>query len=174
MASSAGSKLVEYQALQWFLGHLFFSTSKCVKELHIPDMKGWCPPTLMDLSLLANYYSQRTIEAAYEDDDSDFPHAIYIDGIDTDGTIRTGTSPINPLSSSRRLATQSADHATTAYAYAATLVGANLKRLCKDPSTGATCAPLKDLVEAERAKYPTQRWQDEKYGRLSAWPSEQR
>ena len=45
-------------------------------------MTGWCPTTLMDSSLINNYYNQRALDAAYTEGETnpavDFPNAIYI------------------------------------------------------------------------------------------------
>ena len=52
----------------------------------------WCPPTLVDIAQLENYYSQRTLQEAL-DQNWGFPNAIYINGLDWDGSIRTGKTP---------------------------------------------------------------------------------
>eukprot|EP00299_Pterocystis_sp_00344_P008054 c2896_g1_i1.p1 GENE.c2896_g1_i1~~c2896_g1_i1.p1 ORF type:complete len:276 (-),score=54.65 c2896_g1_i1:97-924(-) len=62
---------------------------KCAELFNLPNMTRWCPPTLLDVSQLTNYYKQLTIDAAFENG-WDFPNAIYIDAIDVDGTIRIG------------------------------------------------------------------------------------
>ena len=62
------------------------------------NMSGtWCPLTLMDCSLLANYYNQQVLEQAYNDPAFTLPNAIYIDAVDVEGGIRTGTELIHPL-----------------------------------------------------------------------------
>lgn len=204
MADSTPLAVLENAALLHFLPFIEKQkrTAVCAAALNIPTMQGWCPMTQMDIALLANYYSQATLEAAYLDDASDFPHAIYIDGIDEGGVIRTGTSPANPLivaaaqADGVRASTDIGAHGRTGYAYAATLVAANLKRMCRGGMSGGgtgtstahgveswdarggsvgqlhgLCASLIAKLEAERAKFPLQRWNDSIHGRLESWPS---
>jgi len=153
---------------------------QCAADLHIPGLAEWCPPTLMDVSLLNNYYAQRALEAAYLDPAADLPHAIYIDAIADGGAIRTGTAPLNPLrlppsvepssaaASRRRLGS----HETVGYAYVATLLGANLRRLCAAQGAvpSSACASLQAEVEAARALAPLTLWNDTERGRLDNWP----
>ena len=81
--------------------------SDCAKQFGIPNMTDWCPPTLQDIGQLANYYKQITLEEAYVNGWG-FPNAIYIDGLDWDGTIRTGTQLLNGRK-------RDTDHNTDAY-----------------------------------------------------------
>ena len=122
-----------------------------------------CPLALMDWSLLMNYYNQRVLDLAYSEGatnpNTDFPNAIYLDAVDTSGLIRTGTSKINPLLQ---------EHLTDGYAYAATLIAANVRRLCRGRSD---CFNLQKSIEDERAQYPLSLWDDPKHGRLLSWPS---
>jgi hypothetical protein len=187
MASSGPSDVVENAALLHFLPGVGAAkhTAACAAALHIPGMDAWCPMTLMDLSLLANYYNQQTLEAAHLDEHSDFPNAIYIDAIDQGGTIRTGTSLINPLPSGDvfteateadprshgMLVSRDDDHSTTAYAYAASLVVANVKRFCQgSASASPACGDLLGRLEAVRGLAPLQTWDDMAHGRLENWP----
>eukprot|EP00971_Amphidinium_carterae_P323174 6422518-Amphidinium_carterae.1 len=66
-------------------------TKSCAKTFDIPVLQDWCPATLMDCNLLANYYNQRVLETLWkegeENESVDFPHAIYLDAIDHGGTI---------------------------------------------------------------------------------------
>lgn len=46
-----------------------------------------------------------------------------------------------------------------------------MKLACRDRGEAdADCAALTELVEARRAKYPAERWDDLKYGRSADWP----
>ena len=127
-------------------------------------MSGWCPVTLMDCSLLAAYYNQVALDAAYNRPGSDFPTAIYLDAVDLGGTIRTGTELINPLQDRGGALTA---HNATRYAYVATLIGATVKRLCKGAPGSTDCTSLLATLEAERAKYPLTLWDDAEHGRSS-------
>ena len=164
LADSPPGSVVEEAAELRFLpffdpkGH----TETCAKQFPSLNMSGWCPVTLMDCSLLAAYYNQVALDAAYNRPDSDFPTAIYLDAVDIGGTIRTGTELINPLQDRGGALTA---HNTTRYAYVATLIGATVKRLCKATSGSADCAALLATVEAERAKHPLTLWEDAEHGR---------
>merc|ERR1712087_202195 len=98
------------------------------------------------------YYNQLAIETAYlegaTDKTIDFPNAIYIDGIDAGGRIRTGTERLNPLFTS-----EPDDHATTGYAYSATIVGATVRRLCRHGgfAVKAPCQDVQQRVSTSRS-----------------------
>ena len=135
--------------------------ANCAKQFNIPNMTEWCPPTLEDIGQLANYYKQISLEEAYTNGWG-FPNAIYIDGLDWDGTIRTGTQLLNGRE-------RDSDHTTDAYAYADTLIAWNVRVACGD-STDGTCGELKTKLETRRAKHPVSRWDDAHYGRQASWP----
>ena len=70
---------------------------ECSSAFAIPNMTKWCPDTLMQQSQLHNYYLQRDLEEAYQNIKAgnsswDFPHAFYLDAVDSDGGIRVGTA----------------------------------------------------------------------------------
>jgi len=124
---------------------------------------------LIEEAQTANYYKQISLELATQQG-WDFPGAIYIDAVDHDGVIRTGTREIPmPGDYSSQV---SADHSTTSYAYADTLILANLRRLCGS-SLDATeeCIQLNKTIEARRSKHPYQRWSDLETGRSADWPT---
>lgn len=182
IAAGPSVAYIEDVAKLTFLPDLFGShkryVAECVRELEIPQMGGWCPMRLMDLSTIWNFYNQRTLEAAYTEGatnlDVDFPQTVYLDAIDVGGLIRTGTALINPLGveEGAELAADSDEHATDGYAFAATLFGANVRRLCRmQPSDQAECARLLDMAEAARARNPLKTWNDPVHGRLSNWPA---
>lgn len=172
MADSTPSTVLESAAELTFLPFIDKkrNTANCANVFNGdggPNVTGWCPLTLMDCSLLANYWNQRTLEAAYQDPDSDFPNAIYIDAIDIGGAIRTGTQLINPLTKVHE--PTSTAHNNTGYSYVATLVGANVKRLCRsDAAPRAACSSALSEVEAERSRLPLQLWDDQMHGRSTA------
>lgn len=192
-------------------------TRACAADYRVPGLAEWCPPTLMDVSLLVNYYAQRTLEQAYRElsrahlelsnKGPDLPHAIYIDGIAEGGTIRTGTALLSPLwrqassasakgghgpnSAPERAAATVEEqedaaaamrrrlddgHATTSYAFVATLLGANVRRLCAARRSDSVsdmvsaCASLLAEVEAARALAPLTLWNDTARGRRLNWP----
>jgi hypothetical protein len=106
--ASSGAQVTEAVEIKYVPFAKKEATKACAKLYHIPNMSGWCPLTLMDQGLLANYYNQYTLEAAYQGmkaaangDGSgsagskyEFPNAIYIDGIDAAGKLRTGPGQI--------------------------------------------------------------------------------
>lgn len=151
---------------------------KCMACYAIPNF-GYCPMSLQEQGQLSNYYNQRVLEAIYKEGASnpavDFPNAIYIDGIDLDGRIRTGTQRLNPLLSQSDLQAQEAagDHETDGYAYVATLVGATARRLCRgaEAHIKGWCEVLMASIEEARARHPVTLWDDAVHGRLSNWPT---
>ena len=102
--------------------------------------------------------------------------------IDADGTIRTGPGQICLAGADCRtslpMPPATAVHAATRYAYAATVVGSNLNRLCAAGGSAAAedreaaCAACQAAVGALRAKHPLTRWDDASHGR-SAVPPQQ-
>jgi len=172
LASSGPSCQVEAAALITFvkLGKKK-QIQKCAECLGYPEMDNWCPMSLQENGQLVNYYNQLVLETAYSEiaDDSavDFPNAIYIDGIDAGGRIRTGTELLNHLTM-----TAGDDHAIAGYAYSATVIGATVRRLCRrgGDAIATPCATRQDAAEASRALFPLQRWNDTEHGRLDNWP----
>ncbi|GMI52228.1 hypothetical protein TeGR_g11119 [Tetraparma gracilis] len=172
MATSSPDFQVEAVAMMKFdpLANSDEQTAKCAQGFNIPSLTSWCPPTLNDIGQMAAYYKQLSLEEAYQKIDTDgwvFPNAFYIDALDYDGTIRSGSTLLNGLV--REGGVEGKEK--TRYAYADTVVGANVKLACRDRGEAdADCAALTELVEARRAKYPAERWDDLKYGRSADWP----
>eukprot|EP00931_Biecheleriopsis_adriatica_P086836 TRINITY_DN61407_c0_g1_i1.p1 TRINITY_DN61407_c0_g1~~TRINITY_DN61407_c0_g1_i1.p1 ORF type:complete len:485 (-),score=59.80 TRINITY_DN61407_c0_g1_i1:131-1537(-) len=177
MASSPHCQ-IEAVALMTFLP-LFKEkyAKKCAQCFDIPGMD-WCPESLQDVGQLYNYYNQIALETAYTesatDESVDFPHAIYIDGLDFGGRIRTGLARINPLSA---ISEVGESHADTGYSYAATIIGATLRRLCRKGGRTllrsqvlAACSDLRAAIDRTRQKFPYQRWNDTGHGRWTSWP----
>lgn len=86
----------------------YISPQKCAAAFKMPGMTDWCPPTLIETSQLFNYYNaevleiihqiaknktdfSRTDEAQPHMEMVDLPQVIYIDAVEKDGSIRTGT-----------------------------------------------------------------------------------
>lgn len=131
---------------------------------NIPGLTDWCPTTLEDMSQLANYYNQIALAQALKRQDY-FPNAIYIDAVDHDGTIRTGTRPPSLVE-----ATVDPEGGNTRFAYLDTVLASLLQRACQGPSEPADCARLTQVVEHRRAQYPLNLWEDAAHGRHSSWP----
>jgi hypothetical protein len=91
--------------------------------------------------LLINYYNQYTLEYAYQGMKAnatyEFPNAIYIDGVDEGGLLRTGPGQICHAGADCQtgelpMPPPSTPHAAAGYAYAATVVASNYVKLCRD------------------------------------------
>jgi len=150
-----------------------FEIAECAKAFNLPGLK-WCPETLLDIAQLENYYKQisldETIRSAREDvvNGMGFPNAIYINAVDVDGTIRTGTQ--NLWGAKRGT---DAAHYLTSYAYVDTLVLYNVLVGCKRFSNGSSgeCKSLVDTLDSRRAKHPAVFWDQPELGRLTNWPA---
>ena len=179
MATSSGDTQVEAVAMMKFdpFANKEEQTKKCTDSFNMPDGMlydkngdGWCPPTLMDIAQLGQYYKQVSLDEAYNNFDNGwyFPNAIYLDALDYDGTVRTGTT----LEWGEERDGDDGDetHRLARYAYADTLIGFNVKLACVGKETDEACVGILKLVEDRRANYPLNRWDDAKYGRSATWP----
>lgn len=169
LAGYAGNAQIAAAALNRFLR----VSIPCPEALPgLPYMR-WCPQTLIDLAHLENYYNQWTMEEALERKHG-FPNAFYINGVDVDGTIRTGTQ--QPWGT---VVSDDGEHQTTKYAFVATVLAWNLHLGCSR-GTGATvptphgCAAMKATLTAIRDAYPVRRWSDPQYGRYVTWQNASR
>ena len=64
LAGSAPSCQIGPAAIIKFLpGSHAKEVEECAKCFKIPNMTAWCPTTLMDSSLINNYYNQRALDA---------------------------------------------------------------------------------------------------------------
>jgi hypothetical protein len=149
----------------------------------------WCPSTLLDVSQLDNYYHQQSLETAWQrcsfnDARSDedvpnnwgFPNAIYLNGLDRLGLIRTGTRVLWGERRTDGATAAGVENQESGYAYAATFIAYNIRRACSlsasatvsAPTIGdaSACAKLAEPFEALRAQAPLSLWRDDKYGRL--------
>lgn len=179
MASSGPAQQIESAAKLKYVPFLDKTKErkKCASAFGALNMTScqdcWCPETLEDVGLLNNYYNQQTLEIAYQhisnhDEGWDMPNAIYIDGIDVNGGIRTGPGHIQGGSSQGL-------NPEMQYAYAASLIGSNLFRFCRQSahSTSQTAEVCKDLmlkVQTLRQAAPFNQWSDPYRGRLTNWP----
>jgi hypothetical protein len=145
------------------------ANSKCVRSFNIPQFKE-CPQTLLDIANLENYYKQLTLEESFSNMlkselNWNFPNAIYINGVDFDGTIRTGLEVLwgknrNPND----------PHSITGYAYVDTLIGANLINSCfNNDNDNDACEKMMSIIQSRRANNPMLFWNDSDYGRLTEW-----
>jgi len=158
MASSGPGSELEYSFLATYLPFdRDANIKKCAAVFGIPGMNNWCPPDLQDISQLTNYYNQLPLEASFVNQ-WDLPNAIYLDALDKDGTIRTGTKLFPGM-----------DHEVTTYAYVTTLLLRNLRKGCGTTKDGE-CGTLGSVLGQMRAQYPIQRWDDADHGRLTNWP----
>lgn len=119
-------------------------------------MTAYCPPTLLSVVQLSNYYVQRVFEYALAQQWR-FPHAVYLDSVLEDGTIVTGTDPAGTQHS---------------YAFAATLVLSNVYHICggMGPTPPAICAQAVSQLQLLREAAPVALWSDPAHGRLTSWP----
>jgi hypothetical protein len=78
----------EYAAAIRYLPNMDWEVRKCANTYAIPEF-AFCPPTLLDIGQLHNYYNQLMLEKSHTNEWG-FPNAIYTDAIDSHGTIRTG------------------------------------------------------------------------------------
>ena len=145
-------------------------TKKCTDGFGIPSLNSWCPPTLMDIAQMGVYYKQLTLDLAYSkfDEGWEFPNAIYLDALDYDGRIRTGTTlPWGTIKDD-----DVEDHRLDNYPYADTLIGFNVKLACRmGGGNEGLCKSLLDMIEQRREVGGlVSRWDDAKYGRSSDWP----
>ena len=173
------------------LGGMYLSglLDSCAKDVNIPGITVWCPSTLLEVAQLSSYYDQIALEEAFlasfispntvERSDirptAAFPNAIYLDGLDIEGTIRTGTSLKGEADDENDVS-----HAFTRYAYVDTIVSYNAEVACRSKNRilqGGSfaagdkgCFQLRRLVAQRRQRHPLQRWNDVEHGRQQDWP----
>lgn len=156
-------------ALKWLPYDPRF-VEKCTEAFHLPGLS-WCPPSLLDVAQMENYYKQISLEEALLTPTWELPNAIYLNALDWEGTIRTGSQNLwgsQPEGSDSQ-------HATSAYAYADSMLLFNLRKLCEGVSSDSAeaserCEELEGRLESRRALHPAEYWQDEGFGRQLTWP----
>ena len=165
-----------------FLTHNYTNNEKelkiCSNSFNIPQMN-WCPESLLDIANLENYYKQITLEKTIQIlllnptkslVNWGFPNAIYLNGIDIDGTIRTGTQVLWGKNRNENDIT----HQLSSYAYVDTLLLYNVLLGCNNNNDNKvmsdSCIELQNMLVDRRAKHPLTRWTDERFGRQEVWP----
>jgi len=156
-----------------------FAVRKCTKAFNIPKFQAWCPPTLLDVAALENYYKQITIDQvlSHRELGWSFPNAIYINGVDAGGTIRTGTQV--PWRDSARNSNSTKPHSVTKYGYVDSIIAFNLYVACNSSAVrnhaaspaAQKCEELQTAVELRRKRFPVSLWEDDNFGRRADWPS---
>ena len=163
-----------------FIVSIFMSKylDSCPTGINIPGISKWCPSTLLEIAQLSSYYDQVAIEEAFlasfisPDHCSDspkaaFPNALYLDGLDTRGTIRTGIGLADVVPDGDDGMKQEYRR----YAYVDTVVAYNAELACRLASNeGNGCRDLRRAVAQRRQLFPMQRWDDLEHGRHSDWP----
>lgn len=169
-------------------------TPLCLKALGAVNQTQ-CPLHLMDMSLQANYFNQPVFDASVSAPGYDMPGAIYMDGIDVNGTMRTGSDLFGPFYGGIGGPGAGPTNGTARYAYVDTMLLATVRRLCgltgadgygkgaglvDDATLTALCPAYVAVLEAQRALYPTQEWVDTVTGRTlfppantTMWPDRQ-
>ena len=149
------------------------TAKSCASSFKIPNMTSWCPPTLIDTDQLRAYYIQVAMEmvvanATASGVDIGFPGAIYMDGVDTGGTIRTGVLPL-----SRSIGRGNYPAGNTGYGMVDTMLLHNVQKACQevhDTAQRAVCDSLKQKLHQRKLQNPLKRWDDPEHGRLATWP----
>ncbi len=141
----------------------------CASSFNIPEFK-WCPPSLLDIANLENYYKQLTLYQCYTKMMSGwtFPNAIYLNGVDYGGRIRTGTRTLWGRDRS-----DDKDHSITGYAYVDTIIAANVYQACNEVShhsISKECVELTNKMDERINAAPVQTWHEPGLGRLQNWP----
>ncbi len=150
----------------------------CAKKVNIPG-NTMCPRSVMDIVQLTNYYSQIPFEEAFEAHQNDekevnFAQAFYLDGLDYDGTLRTGTTTLFGLGH------EESDESFwyTNYAYVYTVIGFILHSVCKQKNVKDAnrvdeekCLLYDVIVKKKREEYPFRLWQEPGLARRNDWPN---
>jgi hypothetical protein len=178
-----------------YLPHNQSDIEACADVFHIPNLT-WCPPSLLDISNLENYYKQISLEETIVKVLDDvfprglpetkaeaghkpkltttwgYPGAIYLNAVDVDGTIRTGTRVLWGENRNE----DDVEHQVTSYAYASSLILYNVIRGCYDEefhtstATAAGCLTMIQVLMQQREEHPYTRWDDISTGRHADWP----
>ena len=121
--------------------------------------------SLQDVGQLANYYNQISLDMSFSNS-LGFPNAIYLDAMDVEGVIRTGTALTGAPDAT------DPTHEQTAFAYSDTLILYTLRKACGQLTAPLPdeCTSLDELYSQRRAQFPLTRWDDDYYGRHSDWP----
>ena len=144
----------------------------CATKVNIPGNQ-ICPGTVMDIIQLTNYYNQISIEEAYKNHVAEngkvfFPNAFYLDGLDYDGTLRTGTTTLFGLGYKG----VREEYRFARYAIVDTVIGFSIHTVCNNAASIdiETCRYFMSYIAERRSKYPLMLWQEAAFGRHSDWP----
>ena len=137
-------------------------SQRCADAFHIEGMK-WCPESLSDISNLLNYFSQEGMSNAFKQQTqrSMFPNAIYINGLDVDGGVRTGTSSYWGMNRSSK-----EDHALTTYSYVPSMIASTVMQFCIGNDVNEECTTLMDKLKVMIDDHPATKWSDSEVGRV--------
>lgn len=127
-----------------------FDARKC----RVDGTQDWCPESVLDMAQLASYYNQIVLAGA--GNPTSYPHAIYLDALDYNGTIRTGSQLLD--------GTQRGPHSSTQrFAYVDTLLEYNFRQ--------SQCQkPLPASIQERLELYPARFWDENERGRTSIVP----
>jgi hypothetical protein len=185
MAADPTDRLTDAVFLRYFniLLNVTNETESCADVFHIPGFYDWCPMHLQDSSQLVNYYNQIPLGAVAESTtlELSLPNAIYIDTVDVNGTIRTGTTLFGPGYPDGWTDQGATGHGLTGFGYVDVFALTNLRRGCKQQQQqyqhgayGISATPACQAMEAELMTryrtHPVVRWSDVGKGRLENWP----
>lgn len=183
MAGSSTKQIVDASLLRYFsvLLNVTKEDIACASLFHIPNMTEWCPMHLQSMSMLANYYNQIPLAQVLRCPDSpdpfacdmSLPNAIYIDAVDVNGTIRTGTTLFAPEYSDSWSNKGANGRGLSSYGYVDTFAMVNLRRGCAKADGAAMrewCASMEKSIAARWSLHPLQRWDDPFHGRHAVWP----
>jgi len=159
------------------------TTANCANAFNVPNMT-FCPKTLLDVEQLRAYYVQSVMELIVmnQSDDIGFPGAIYMDALDQNGLIRTGTTLLSQEVGSGGNSNSNSTtvvSGTTGYAYVDTMILYNVQKACKNanaqhphlPNTALCTAHIDMIQQRRQSNGPYKRWDDFEHGRIAAWPN---
>jgi hypothetical protein len=169
--SGSSTRQIFYGAVIEYAGWLVNKTNvtlTCAGLFNNPGMT-WCPLHLQDECQLTNYYSQIAFHQAVINASYGMPHAIYIDAVDFNGTIRTGTTLFGPGYPEGWVPQQ---HGTTGFSYVAAMLLVNVRRACTQQPllNRSACNDTMTLLLQKYSTNPVQRWNDTAHGRHEFWP----
>ena len=154
-----------------FLGWKGDRTRRCSANFQTPEPTHWCPETLLDIAQLSSYYVQTLLEYAHSERESSnqiaFPNAIYLDALDWDGTIRTGSQLLNGHDRGG-----APENKITSYAYVDTILSYNAYVACSRQSQhDEVCSSFTQEILRRKQLHPHRVWDDHRLARYSSWPS---
>eukprot|EP00301_Raphidiophrys_heterophryoidea_P022013 c626_g1_i2.p1 GENE.c626_g1_i2~~c626_g1_i2.p1 ORF type:complete len:476 (+),score=127.43 c626_g1_i2:1-1428(+) len=168
MGTSSPTKQLEYAfEIEYIPLEKDKHRKECNSLFKFTNVTDWCPPTLLDMCNTMNFYNQFAFAAAYNHSYR-LPNAIYLDGVDEDGTVRIGTSPMNPLYNKqsplvpRVNKAQDDTHTTTRAPYVDILLSHNLRQGCGSDLSqwSASCNSISQVLLQRLAKNPMTLWDD--------------